>query len=211
MCGQSSNKNKSWICLFCTFENEAEYDICEMCGNQKEKKTQISHKSYEKTISSNNNTCICVSIEDCNALNHLMSGLKYYESIKNTKQESFDEYCDETYPNILNDYIHFILCHSNQIEEINKSILHNNDSDHCNITECGVFNRHYNDSGRRMTDKSDSLSNDEIFTFYSDLFDRFHYFIHHLFDVGIRIKTDEIKEIENKQTPENLIDYKFAQ
>eukprot|EP01084_Bolivina_argentea_P162602 282968_1 len=67
--------------------------------NQNENKVPMSDKSFE----ANNN--ICVSIEECNALGHLMSCLQYYELIKKTtKQESFDEYCDETYPNILNDY-----------------------------------------------------------------------------------------------------------
>eukprot|EP01084_Bolivina_argentea_P282866 484316_1 len=208
VCGmkKETENNNERNCNVCTLINISQSHSCEMCGSQKEKKARISDQSFEPNIS--NNTC---SYEDCGALNHLMTALKYYESIRDTKYQLFDEYCDEKYPNILNDYIHFILCHSNQIEEINKSILHNNGCGHCNITECAVFNRYYNDNGRRMMDKSDSLSNDEIFPFYSDLFDRFHYFIYHLFDVGIRIKADEMNEIENKQAEHNLIDYKFVQ
>ncbi len=154
---------------------------------------------------SNNNKCI--DIKECNALKNLITASKEYESIRNRKQESFDDYCNETYPNILNEYIHFILCHSHQIEGINKLILHNNNLEHCNITKCDVFDRHYRNNSRRINNKS----NDEMFSFYSDLFDRFHYYIHHLFEIGMRIKTDEMKQIENKETEETFIDYKFAQ
>eukprot|EP01084_Bolivina_argentea_P283038 484646_1 len=214
MCGQSRQNKSKWICLVCTFENVAEYDICEICGNHKEQKTpETSDDSFEPNLSKNNK---CIDIKECNALKNLITALKgkqefealNYQSMRSRKQESFDDYCNKTYPNVLNEYIHFIEYHSHQIEEINKLISHSNlNSKPCNITECTAFDRHYRDNCERIPNKS----NDEVFTFCGDLLDRFHYYIHHLFDIGMRIKTDEMKQIETKAPEETFFDYKFAQ
>eukprot|EP01084_Bolivina_argentea_P259204 437281_1 len=152
-----------------------------------------------------------IEIQDCEALNRLVNALKYYTLLNITNTESshtlFAEFCDNIYKNALNDFIHFMTTHSAQIEGIHKSIVNHQNFGVCNLSKCNMFNRHYTNDRRQkqtMVEKTDSKS-----IFYSDLFDRFHHFIYHLFDVGLRIPKSEIMtDTEQKQTDNN--DFVFA-
>ena len=173
------------------------------------KQTNINNKSQHNLdiLKKDGNKCFGndenqtnINIEDCNAFNRLVCALKYHSSLNN---EQFNELCIKHYQNTLDDYIHFMTQHSNQIEQINKILPQNNNVNKCTSSKCNIFNRHYR--------RRDLMSNDEIYWFYSDLFDRFHHFIYHLFDIGIRISKNEIKNINEQKTESNskYIDYVF--
>eukprot|EP01084_Bolivina_argentea_P284540 487713_1 len=80
-----------------------------------------------------------VIIENCSALHRLICALKYGTTLTN---EAFTEFCISIYKNVLNDHVHFMVVHSNQIEKIHKNLVHNNTLG-CTLSKCNVFVRHY--------------------------------------------------------------------
>eukprot|EP01084_Bolivina_argentea_P284543 487717_1 len=64
-----------------------------------------------------------IIIENCSAVYRLICALKYRPTLTN---EEFNEFCINIYKNALNDHIHFMNVNSNQIEVINKQLIHNN-------------------------------------------------------------------------------------
>eukprot|EP01084_Bolivina_argentea_P316409 548448_1 len=169
-------------------------------------------QSQMQIFSVNANKCFrrnknknAVVIEDCSALHRLICALKYYSTVNN---EDFTAFCSNVYKTALDDHIHFMTYHSKQIEQINQLIK--NPDDGCLIDKCNVLKRHY-DSERN------NRIQETVNSFYCDLFDQFHHFLYHLFDIGIRIKRADINisEFQNQQTDKKqkyiAIDYVFAQ
>eukprot|EP01084_Bolivina_argentea_P083788 151683_1 len=188
--------------------------------NNKQSKSEYSKslKKHNLKINKNvdifqhdNNKCFGNDgTDDCDALHRLTQALQYH-SVMN--QEEFTDFCVNNYKNALNDHIHFMTVHSNQIEKIHNKLIHNNNISGCTLSKCNVFVRHYrNARGTQKIKQTEHKSNDEIYTFYTDLFDRFHLFIYHLFDIGLRISSNEINNSEKKEIKlnEEYIDYIFS-
>eukprot|EP01084_Bolivina_argentea_P034201 63302_1 len=92
-----------------------------------------------------------VIIENCSGCYRLICALKYRLTLTN---EEFNEFCINVYKNALNDHIHFMTVHSNQIEKIHKTLIHNNNNVlECTLSKCNVFVRHYQNTRRTQTIK----------------------------------------------------------
>eukprot|EP01084_Bolivina_argentea_P180066 311081_1 len=117
-------------------------------------------------------------------------------------KQQFNQFCVRSYKNVLNDYIHFMTTHSAKIEKIYGQITK---CFSCDISECNAY--------ERCCRRTDSISNDNVYDFYGDLFDRFHQYMYHLFDIGIRISTNQINNIHNKDQHSETqhVDTIFAQ
>eukprot|EP01084_Bolivina_argentea_P274987 468849_1 len=162
-------------------------------NNKEEKSEDLNIDKQVDIFQQDNNKCVGNDetdfiIEDCSALHRLIQALQYHYMLNS---EEFTEFCVNTYKNALNDHIHFMITHAKQIEQINNILIQKDDFPGCTVSKCNVFGRHYTKRRRKTT-------SDETYSFYMDVFDQFHHFIYHLFDVGLRISSNEINNIENK-------------
>ena len=63
---------------------------------------------------------------------------------------------------------------------------------------CVKSTRHYA-RGRRHRERADADAGDAVFAFYEAIFDRFHHFVAHLFDVGLRVDTQLMEHHVNEE------------
>eukprot|EP01084_Bolivina_argentea_P286511 491503_1 len=146
----------------------------------------------------------CIELNDtndmisrCEPLQRLCVALKYYELLVGaasykTNQDIADTFVifAQLYHNFLDDWYHFIENHTTtkQLIQIADTLIKNYGLQKCNIIKCNKIHRHY-----RRNNQVKNNSEDGIFEFYVDCYDRFHHYIFHLFQMGLRVApTDEI-------------------
>ena len=168
---------------------------------------------------------ICVSCKDegskcaassCPQIIRIISALTFYSTIdpiNNKKHESkFMEYCNEIYPELLDDYVHIMDNHQNDIEQVLKSRIRSDTElmHHCNIQNCVAISRHYRDRERQRIKQTlwkcqhcelrnyatnnhcqacfipQSVDTSFNLVFYIDLIDSVHCHWYHAFDLGLR-------------------------
>ena len=133
--------------------------------------------------------CICFS--DCSHLLRIMSSLKYYQLLISPSSLSsssykgrsgrdvFIQFCDEIYSTqCLEDYIHFICEHSNDINKIIDGL----ESKCNNINECEWTQRHF-----RNRNYSQKENEKDEYNFYIDIMDTIHFYLYHMEDMGLRV------------------------
>eukprot|EP01084_Bolivina_argentea_P201566 344535_1 len=152
-----------------------------------------------------------ISIPKCDALNRFICALKYFTllNLSNNPDSNnlFTEFCDDVYPNLLDDRIHIIRTHSSQLQQIHKALIEHQNIGKCTLSKCNLFQRHYAENRRPIANKNKLY--DSKFLFYRDIFDGMHHYLFHLFDIGMRIEMNE----EKKQIEEDdyqCIDHEFS-
>eukprot|EP01084_Bolivina_argentea_P270894 460741_1 len=139
-------------------------------------------------------------ISNCSYLQRIAVGLKYYEMLRNDKKNNqtkvtkqlLAQFCMETYLQFLDDYIHFIKIHGDnkQLSQIAYELRNTFGFATCDISKCKKLDRHHRSNTQKHKNIKDDYDNK--FEFYSDCFDRCHHQFFHLFQMGLRIKFDEI-------------------
>eukprot|EP01084_Bolivina_argentea_P271770 462515_1 len=175
------------------------------------------HKLFVKE-SNDVNECKCDSkrgnlIDNCFKLKRILSVLNYYSSLDMTntnQQEIFSNVITETYSDLLNDYIHLINEHNNDLHEIQLELISKKQYVECDITNCNLTTRH---NCRRYSQKIYEIKNanilDRSFNFYVETMDGLHFYIFHLFDCGLRILHDEYAT--NEEINDQYLDASFCQ
>eukprot|EP01084_Bolivina_argentea_P227117 383613_1 len=82
-------------------------------------------------------------IHNCDYLNRLTHALKYYQFLDVTDGNKFVEFIN-TYGEALNDYIHCLHTHANDLETIHNQLINDSDFGECSIHKCFIFKRHFN-------------------------------------------------------------------
>eukprot|EP01084_Bolivina_argentea_P234777 395229_1 len=134
--------------------------------------------------------------KNCDYVNRLLQALKYYQSsdVVNNSNHSEDlvKFCQIEYPYLLNDYIHLVTQHIDDLENITHQIKKTNSIRPCG-TDCVMLQRHYN--RRRVGYKKKiNIANtiDSIANFYTETFDSMHMYLIHLYDLGWRQQNNSI-------------------
>ena len=146
----------------------------------------------------------------------MISALIFYSTINPSKIErdesQFMEYCNKTYPELLNDYIHIMDKHQNDIHQINGRIrtdLHLMTECHENYQNCALLLRHYRDRTKEMSSlKSEYIETNKDFpkeerndlVFYIDLLDAMHCIWFHSEHLGLRIRTEPEQAVEEMES-----------
>ena len=113
-------------------------------------------------------------IEACDALKRLVTALLYYHKfdlIKNENDQNiFSDFIMNIYPNLINDYIHLIDHHSNQMQQITESLKKKERNVfECDIKTCKYTTRHrktqYLHQNKHDGD-SKSNENDKLLNFF---------------------------------------------
>eukprot|EP01084_Bolivina_argentea_P037924 70127_1 len=172
-------------------------------NKQEEEKSMIDIQLFMKNEEECNSNCMTEIVKQCSYLTRLISSMKYCETLlrndlSSESRETFSQFCEETYSKqCVEDYIHFICHHSNQIKEIVTDLQKNYNFVPCqNLDKCISSNRHYRN--RTTTKQNDN--------FYTDLFDSMHFNFWHLEQCGLRIKTKNTKQQVIRHTNENYLD-----
>ena len=89
----------------------------------------MTEKKIDLTIFNNlkSNECNNNNISNCNQLQRLMTGLKYYQFVNENKidKDKFVHFCQIIYTKLLDDYFHFIKYHHYHLDEIKDELLTN--------------------------------------------------------------------------------------
>merc|ERR1712228_803962 len=144
----------------------------------------------------------------CPAMIRLTVALKYYSLLREENdKETFISFIEEVYSqNVLNDNNHLILCHNEQLQQINERIF---GASKCSIATCQFTARHFDSSSIAAINEK----GDEMMNFYVSIFDSLHFWFYHCFDGGFRVKASskEQEKNENDQNGDNaLFDAEFA-
>eukprot|EP01084_Bolivina_argentea_P285466 489537_1 len=127
-------------------------------------------------------------LNDCCAIQRITAVLTFVEQL-NDNQESL-QFITQTYPcaQLLNDKTHLITQHHDDIHQISTILPR------CQLNQCSYSRRHYE---RKQNTEEQSE------TFYYDTIDNIHFYVHHLYDVGLRAHIEETKE-KAKQKLQNV-------
>eukprot|EP01084_Bolivina_argentea_P044101 81185_1 len=135
-------------------------------------------------------------INGCDGLKRLAEGLKYYTYISITCKNNYSlqdkddllEFFINKYTQLLNDFIHFIDNHSNDLERIASELINYHGFSHCNFTNCGATDRYFGRYAKKNDTEIQTYDfEDMVFNFYNETLLSLHYYLFHLFDSGLRL------------------------
>eukprot|EP01084_Bolivina_argentea_P111382 198749_1 len=150
----------------------------------------------------------------------LFLGLRYYQLLQNEHfnnkyiQYKLIKFYRETYPDILNHFIHTVTEHHEELDKMYDFAV----SDpfiglqECNVVSCKYADRHNRD---RTKDKASSIwiNDDSEFLFLRNLFDAIHCYLLHQYDFGLRIHKNDMNvncQPENEYIGVSFKDTAFA-
>eukprot|EP01084_Bolivina_argentea_P101471 181914_1 len=163
----------------------------------------VDFSSFEqngRNCTSSSNNCNDI-VPKCNYLSRMSYALKYYLVLctSNTGKSIFNQFCMESYKQCVDDNIHFVCRHSHQILQISSYLQKHYQFKICNLSGCRLTQRHY----ERKQAEDDG--------FYCELFDNLHYFLFHLYDVGLRVQLSSINITKNDNKLLDCNDKIFAE
>ncbi len=94
----------------------------------------------------------------------------------------------EIYLLLIDDYIHIITKHSNDLNQIYNLMIEKYNIKKCIFNKCLSAIRHHRN---RLNDNIEQINENECdleFIFYKNILDSIHCYLFHLYDVGLRIK-----------------------
>ena len=151
-------------------------------------------------------TCHAGSTPDeCPCIGRLVAALQYYTKLNTkTSKEGLDIFADfikEMYGHYLDDIVHLTDVHEEHLKEINQSLFTKYGLKECVLTQCNLTNRHC----QTKTEKHDHLPTEPVHSFYRVLFDSVHFYLFHLFSLGLRsLKDDDEDEHEDEAEHSHL-------
>eukprot|EP01084_Bolivina_argentea_P170121 294799_1 len=160
-------------------------------------------------------------VKNCEHLERLFEILRFYSKLDVINNENdaadFIYFCSCIYGvDILNDYIHLINVHTDNLQQINECLVkHYGDFAQCDFKQCvsnGISNRHYNRTQFNKNNKQNRNQDDDqsLLNFFIEITDSLHFYLLHLEDMGLRTfkSYSDDKKINNDEKM-SLIDYQF--
>ena len=144
----------------------------------------------------------CPNIIHCASISRIINASIYHQSLLRRHSKSLDglqifgEFIDSSYAYFLNDIIHLISGHAHDIEEIHNLMMKQSNSISCDINHCLITDRHCGiDDGQNGNIQKYKNHKDGPCKLYCQIFDNIHYYIVHIFEMGLREKKQDL-EIE---------------
>eukprot|EP01083_Nonionella_stella_P303840 1053224_1 len=158
-----------------------------------ENKSQSTSESGVETESECSST-----VHKCKYTTRIIAALNHYLSLNLIHNESdrvaLVEYCTETHQSLLDDFIHIIETHNDELQDIAKLMMAEHQFRPCNIKNCLLLVRHYRD--RNQPNESNDHS-DEKFILYRDILDGIHCHLVHLYDIGLRVNAESTEAMDS--------------
>ena len=153
----------------------------------------------------------CDDISKCKSIERVMIALLYYQKLNKTKTENsngqsiFSQLLLEAYTHYLDDINHVITAHDSDLEGIHTLLSAQAQFEHCTIDECLLSDRHcqINDgkNGNICENENDSLT-----AFHEQTWDNIHFYLLHLFEIGLRERQGNTDEKMEGKTAEDSED-----
>ncbi len=164
-------------------------------------------------------TSECKSIKSCLAINNIIQALINYQKIDIAKTDN--AYDKTNYPHLIDDFHHILLVHQsdknsilknkNEYESIYDYIM--SKIDKCTLEKCNSFARNNRNREREnifsSINKENTINNntDKESEYFIEIMDTIHCFFVHSFDIGFKIRLDELteefEEISDDEKDEN--------
>eukprot|EP01084_Bolivina_argentea_P256135 431131_1 len=138
-------------------------------------------------------------IPNCKYLQRLVIGLQYYSTLdiqhSELNKHEFSRFCNDTYKKYLSDFIHLIDVHNDDLEDIIFELYKQYGFKICDVNTCSLSTRHRRrirgrktkvDEKPNVNQKQTSVT-DPLTEFYIETYDNLHFYLLHLFDVGLRM------------------------
>ena len=147
------------------------------------------------------------------AVKRVIYALKYYMAMTRKMDKegitTFTDFIKSIYKNYLNDITHITDLRSDDLEDIHKSLFNEYGFKPCDLRKCKISGRHSAVNGTKKDE--DSIPRmDALSQFIIDSFDSVHFYLFHLYDVGLRTLRAEIDsehkdddEIEDEDAPQS--------
>ena len=134
-----------------------------------------------------------------------------------TKKALLVEFMETVYHSVLDDTAHFIEEHAGDLQQVWKEWTEQYGFAKCTVSECVKSARHYG-RGRRTARKGKGNGNgkreDALYEFYESIFDRFHNYLAHLYQIGLRVDMESLVKNEEEKDDDNIggmtVDSTFA-
>eukprot|EP01084_Bolivina_argentea_P291447 500911_1 len=150
----------------------------------------------------------CLVIKDCISIKRLSTALKYYsllDIISNSKnQKLFADFTKKVYTQLLDDYVHLVNHHADDLNHINKMLKNRKRFGECDVKKCQFTSRHYENGN------NNNISLDPTLQFYVETLDSLHFYFFHLYDTGMRTISDENNDTDEVKINDEYFDYRFA-
>ena len=136
--------------------------------------------------------------ERCCALKRLCTASLYFDAMNSSKLEDaakktlWVEFNEEIYRSVVEDIIHLVQNHDDDIQQIQREWTERYGIPKCIVSECRKTARHY---GRERSDRDierNKLGEDALYAFHQTLHDQVHHFLFHLYDIGMRVEAPSI-------------------
>eukprot|EP01084_Bolivina_argentea_P109258 195269_1 len=148
----------------------------------------------------------CAKLEQCICVERIIKAMKYYDSLNLDDGKSRDllvKFCTGVYKLLLDDFIHIVTKHNNEIEDFKMP--------KCNFVDCDLLDRHNRTDRNYTHDQTFNSTQDKNVIFYIDLMDSIHCYLMHLYDVGLRIKQNEHKDdLDDTKSDTEYFDASFS-
>ena len=141
--------------------------------------------------------------ELCTHCKRLCVASKYYDVLCASKLDEEEkkallvEFMETVYESVLDDTAHFIKKHESDLQRVWKEWTEQYGFAKCSVSKCARTARHYG-RGRMIENGRKQSGNDQhgLYTFYQSLFDRFHNYLAHLYQIGLRVDTASLLKSE---------------
>lgn len=149
----------------------------------------------------------------CKTVHWLIDALTYYQSldINNNEQDQEDmiKHFELRYKTFLNDFIHILTRHDEEINDIYNMIMSKPEMVKCDLSNCPSAIRRHSEKSDDTKENENIL--DKNIIFWRDTMDSCHCFIYHLYDLGLRINIDDIQyDIKSDDDDEPDFDLHFT-
>eukprot|EP01084_Bolivina_argentea_P051593 94925_1 len=154
--------------------------------------------------------------DSCSVINQIIASLKYYSSLnilnKKKDRNKLVKYCTTANNPVLDNYIHLINIHNNDIEQIYNLVQNDRNMISCDGHNCLLLQRHHRNRhyDHIKIEAMKKETNDKHFIFYRDIMDALHCYVFHLYDVGLRVKLPTANMTKSLKHDNKNFDAKFA-
>ena len=145
--------------------------------------------------------------ESCAHIKRLCTASMYSHKIKTSttlndedKRALLVEFNKEIYLCLLDDSIHFVKEHDNEIKRVHTEWTEKYGVPKCSVSDCAQTARH---CARKREERKEEIE-DSVYSFYESIYDQLHHFVFHLFEIGMRVEMPSMTEHTEEEKEVNL-------
>eukprot|EP01084_Bolivina_argentea_P112299 200295_1 len=166
----------------------------------------------ERISFSTNEKCDAIYPLNCPSIRKLSATLdkfRTFDMINDAKhQDELIKYCNETYTTFIDDFNHLVEAHSQDLLNIHQVLTESGEYEFakCQISSCkATFRHHLKKDKNNANNERDTT--DRRAQLYQNILDELHFYLLHIYDVGMRVKNQENNVDESKlDEPKNDLD-----